>query len=119
MKHDYSYIFTNILHSICIILYFLQFLEVGPELGNTYNEVIASQDVATYGGLCALASFDRTELKVVLSSALSFIISCEAVTCNHNCCFIRQNKVIDNINFRNFLELVPEVRELIHDFYSR
>ncbi|KAM7508690.1 hypothetical protein LguiA_019143 [Lonicera macranthoides] len=68
-----------------------KFLEVTPELGNNYTEVIAPQDVATYGGLCALASFDRTELK---------------------------NKVIDNINFRNFLELVPEVRELIHDFYS-
>ncbi|XVE77068.1 hypothetical protein DITRI_Ditri13aG0031900 [Diplodiscus trichospermus] len=68
-----------------------KFLEVGPELGNSYNEVISSQDVATYGGLCALASFDQTELK---------------------------SKVIDNINFRNFLELVPEVRELIHDFYS-
>ncbi|KAK6920195.1 Proteasome component (PCI) domain [Dillenia turbinata] len=30
----------------------------------------------------------------------------------------RKTKVIDNANFRNFLELVPEVRELIHDFYS-
>ncbi|XP_011628353.2 COP9 signalosome complex subunit 1 [Amborella trichopoda] len=68
-----------------------KFLETGPELGNNYTEVIAPQDVATYGGLCALACFDRTELK---------------------------NKVIDNINFRNFLELVPEVRELIHDFYA-
>ncbi|XVF79985.1 hypothetical protein PTKIN_Ptkin15bG0034200 [Pterospermum kingtungense] len=68
-----------------------KFLEVGPELGNSYSEVISSQDVATYGGLCALASFDRTELK---------------------------NKVIDNINLRNFLELVPKVRELINDFYS-
>ncbi|PKA46544.1 COP9 signalosome complex subunit 1 [Apostasia shenzhenica] len=68
-----------------------KFLETGPELGNNYIEVIAAQDVATYGGLCALASFDRTELK---------------------------NKVIDNINFRNFLELVPEVRELINDFYA-
>ncbi|XP_011035131.1 PREDICTED: COP9 signalosome complex subunit 1-like isoform X1 [Populus euphratica] len=68
-----------------------KFLEVSPELGNSYNEVIAPQDVATYGGLCALASFDRMELK---------------------------SKVIDNPNFRNFLELVPEVRELIHDFYS-
>ncbi|KAG1362306.1 COP9 signalosome complex subunit 1 [Cocos nucifera] len=68
-----------------------KFLETGPELGNNYTEVIAPQDVATYGGLCALASFDRTELK---------------------------NKVIDNINFRNFLELVPEVRELINDFYA-
>ncbi|KAJ6679612.1 26S PROTESOME SUBUNIT 6 [Salix purpurea] len=68
-----------------------KFLEVSPELGNSYNEVIAPQDVATYGGLCALASFDRTELK---------------------------SKIIDNPNFRNILELVPEVRELIHDFYS-
>nr|KAJ0214771.1 hypothetical protein LSAT_V11C400171500 [Lactuca sativa] len=58
-----------------------KFLETAPELGNNYSEVIAAQDVATYGGLCALA-------------------------------------IIDNINFRNFLELVPEVRELIHNFYS-
>lgn len=41
----------------------MQFLETGPELGSHYNEVIASQDVATYGGLCALATFDRAELK--------------------------------------------------------
>ncbi|KAI3873053.1 hypothetical protein MKX03_018674 [Papaver bracteatum] len=68
-----------------------KFLETGPELANTYTEVIAPQDVATYGGLCALASFDRAELK---------------------------SKVIDNFNFRNFLELVPEVREIINDFYS-
>lgn len=68
-----------------------KFLETGPELGNNYSEVIAPQDVATYGGLCALACFERAELK---------------------------SKVIDNINFRNFLELVPEVRELINNFYS-
>ena len=36
----------------------LQFLETGPEFGNNYTEVIAAQDVATYGGFCALASFD-------------------------------------------------------------
>lgn len=68
-----------------------KFLEVGPELGNNYTEVIAPQDVATYGSLCALASFDRSELK---------------------------SKVIDNANFRNFLELVPEIRELINDFHT-
>lgn len=68
-----------------------KFIEASPELGSQYNEVISSQDVAMYGGLCALATFDRTELK---------------------------NKVIDNTVFRNFLELVPEVRELINDFYS-
>ncbi|GER31297.1 COP9 signalosome complex subunit 1 family protein [Striga asiatica] len=68
-----------------------KFLETGPELGNNYNAVIAPQDVATYGSLCALASYDRAELK---------------------------SNVIDNINFRNFLELVPEIRELINDFHT-
>ncbi|KAL9270775.1 COP9 signalosome complex subunit 1-like protein [Drosera capensis] len=29
-----------------------------------------------------------------------------------------ENKVIGNVNFRNFLELVPEMRELVNDFYS-
>ncbi|KAL6008588.1 COP9/signalosome complex subunit Csn1 [Asimina triloba] len=86
----------------------LKFLETGPELGNNYTEVIAPQDVATYGGLCALASFDRTELKAYTDLLFSFDTDFSMIF----------NKVIDNINFRNFLELVPEVRELIHDFYS-
>ncbi|PIN22003.1 hypothetical protein CDL12_05303 [Handroanthus impetiginosus] len=68
-----------------------KFLETGPELGNNYTEVISPQDTATYGSLCTLASFDRAELK---------------------------SKVIDNINFRNFLELVPQIRELINDSYT-
>ena len=59
------YVVNNVLN---IYIYFLivsvQFLDVAPELGNSYTEVIAPQDVATYGGLCALASFERTELKV-------------------------------------------------------
>ncbi|KAL6494037.1 COP9/signalosome complex subunit Csn1 [Orobanche gracilis] len=80
-----------------------KFLETGPEPGNNYTEVIAPQDIATYGSLCALASFDRAELKAILLFLL-FVMS--------------QSKVIDNINFRNFLELVPEVRELINDFHT-
>jgi len=44
-----------------------------------------------YGGLCALASFDRSELK---------------------------SKVIDNAEFKQFLELEPHIRELIHGFYN-
>jgi len=68
-----------------------KFLETNPELGSSFNEVLSPQDVAVYGGLCALASFDRAELKA---------------------------KVVDNTNFRIFLELVPEVRELTHDFYN-
>eukprot|EP00850_Spirogloea_muscicola_P020143 SM000208S06313 [mRNA] locus=s208:36554:38504:- [translate_table: standard] len=68
-----------------------KFVETHFELGNNYAEVIAPQDVAVYGALCALASFDRSELK---------------------------SKVLDNVSFRNFLELVPEVRELIYDFHG-
>jgi len=66
-------------------------LETTFDLGNYFNETIAPQDVATVGGLCALATFDRSDLK---------------------------KKVIDNAIFRNFLELTPELRELINDFYA-
>eukprot|EP01137_Pigoraptor_chileana_P002979 Opistho-2@42535 len=67
------------------------FLETTFDLGSTFSDVIAPQDVAVYGGLCALASYDRGELK---------------------------RKVIDSQPFKQFLELVPEVREIIHDFYA-
>ena len=57
-------------------------LQVSPELGNTYSDVLAAQDVALYGGLCALASFDRSEIK---------------------------RHVVESIGFREMLELNPEV----------
>jgi len=68
-----------------------KFIETTIELGNNYTEVISCQDIAVYGTLCALAQFDRAELK---------------------------KRVLDNLSFRNFLELTPEVRELINDFYT-
>jgi len=68
-----------------------KFLETSFDINNNFNEVIAPQDIAVYGGLCALATFDRSELK---------------------------SKVIDNNIFKNFLELTPDIRELILDFYS-
>jgi len=66
-------------------------LETTIELNNNFTEVLAPQDVALYGGLCALATFDRSDLK---------------------------KKVLDNTSFRNFLELTPELREIIQDFYA-
>ena len=33
--------------------------QVNAELGGSYSDVMAAQDVALYGGLCALATFDR------------------------------------------------------------
>jgi COP9 signalosome complex subunit 1 len=68
-----------------------KFVETPPELGNGYAEVMSAADIASFGGLCALASFDRHELKT---------------------------KVIDNAAFKHYLELVPEVREIIKDFYD-
>jgi COP9 signalosome complex subunit 1 len=68
-----------------------RFTEVPPELGAEYSDVLSAQDVALYGGLTALASFDRAELK---------------------------SRVVDNIGFRNYLELLPELRELIADFHA-
>ncbi|KAL4927834.1 COP9 signalosome complex subunit 1 [Aspergillus undulatus] len=65
------------------------FLATDPSLGDTYNEVISSNDVAVYGGLCALASMDRNEL---------------------------QRRVLDNRSFRNFLELEPQIRRAISFF---
>lgn len=68
-----------------------KFIETTIDLGNSFSDVTSPQDVAVYGGLTALSSFDRSELK---------------------------KKVIDNPSFRPFLELTPEVRELINDFYA-
>lgn len=67
----------------------ISFLATGPALADTYTEVITSNDVAVYGGLCALASMDRSEL---------------------------QSRVLENTSFRNFLELEPHIRRAISFF---
>jgi len=68
-----------------------KFLETTIEVGSHFSDVIAARDVAIYGGLCALATFDRAELK---------------------------RRVLDNASFKTFLELVPQLRELLQDFYG-
>lgn len=55
------------------------------------EETLAFDDIALYGGLCGLATFTRAEL---------------------------ETNIIKNEDFRKFLELVPEVREMIMDFYN-
>lgn len=57
----------------------------------SYNEVITPNDVAVYGGLCALASMDRDEL---------------------------QKRVLENSSFRNYLELEPHIRRATSFFVS-
>lgn len=67
------------------------FLDVKPELGANYNEVISPSDIAIYGGLCALAAFDRGEL----------------VT-----------KLIENVTFKTYLEYEPQIRDAVLSFHS-
>ena len=67
----------------------LSFVNTDPSLADIYSDVVTSNDVAVYGGLCALASMSRSEL---------------------------QSKVLENSNFRNFLELEPQIRRAITFF---
>jgi len=59
--------------------------------GAEYNTVASPNDVAVYGGLLALATMDRKDL---------------------------QTRVLDNQNFRTFLELEPHVRKAISLFVN-
>ncbi|XP_064603999.1 COP9 signalosome complex subunit 1-like [Liolophura sinensis] len=56
-----------------------------------FAELLSANNVATYGALCALASFDRQEL---------------------------QKNVLTSSSFKLFLELEPQLRDIIHRFYE-
>lgn len=62
-----------------------------PNDEEAYNEVITPNDIAVYGGLCALASMSRKDL---------------------------QRQVLDNHRFRSYLELEPHIRRAISFFVS-
>lgn len=62
-----------------------------PTDEEAFNEVLTPNDVAVYGGLCALASMTREEL---------------------------QTQVLEHKTFRNFLELEPHIRRAITHFVS-
>ena len=68
------------------------FTSLKTEIGNSYMEVVSQQDVAVYGGLCALATFDREQLK--------------------------KHIVHENVTFRDMLSTVPEMRDIIEDFWN-
>eukprot|EP00041_Stephanoeca_diplocostata_P018043 m.374359 g.374359 ORF g.374359 m.374359 type:complete len:468 (-) comp20904_c0_seq3:257-1660(-) len=64
------------------------FLQASFEHCN-FPTMLSRKDVATYGGLCALACLSRQEIK---------------------------KEVLTNAGFKDFLELFPEMREIIKDF---
>ncbi|KAK0124496.1 hypothetical protein ONS95_009446 [Cadophora gregata] len=69
----------------------IQFLAADAGMGLSCNTIISPNDVAIYGGLCALATMDRNEL---------------------------QSKVLENSNFRTYLELEPHIRRAISFFVN-
>lgn len=56
-----------------------------------YSQILSAHDVAIYGGICALATFDRDEL---------------------------QKNVLSSSSFKQFLELQPHLRDILHKFYA-
>ncbi|CAL8100263.1 unnamed protein product [Orchesella dallaii] len=56
-----------------------------------FSDMLSPNNVAMYGGLCALATFDREEL---------------------------QKHVISSSSFKLFLELEPQIRDVIFKFYE-
>ncbi|KAH9222745.1 COP9 signalosome-like protein complex subunit 1 [Leptodontidium sp. 2 PMI_412] len=69
----------------------MQFLGADAGMGLSCNTIISPNDIAVYGGLCALATMDRNEL---------------------------QSKVLENSNFRTYLELEPHIRRAISFFVN-
>ncbi|KPI45039.1 COP9 signalosome complex subunit 1 [Cyphellophora attinorum] len=70
------------------------FLSCDPaisELGQILTKFMTLNDIAVYGGLCALATMSRSEL---------------------------QARVLDNPSFRNFLELEPHIRRATSFFVA-
>eukprot|EP01116_Phalansterium_solitarium_P022286 TRINITY_DN7301_c0_g1_i1.p1 TRINITY_DN7301_c0_g1~~TRINITY_DN7301_c0_g1_i1.p1 ORF type:complete len:502 (+),score=174.11 TRINITY_DN7301_c0_g1_i1:841-2346(+) len=62
-----------------------------PTTSGTEQQLIAPADVALYGALCAMATMERSELK---------------------------KRVLDNADFRHYLETAPHVSALVNDFYG-
>ncbi|EFH42774.1 hypothetical protein ARALYDRAFT_919561 [Arabidopsis lyrata subsp. lyrata] len=71
-----------------------EFLDVSCGLGDTFNEVILPRDVAIYGGLCALATYDRSEIKA------------------------RTQGVLANNHAWRVLGFAPEIRKIITEFHK-
>jgi len=67
------------------------FLSAEAGMGSSCNTIISPNDIAVYGGLCALASMDRNEI---------------------------QTKVLENSAFRTYLELEPHIRRAISFFVN-
>ena len=69
----------------------LRFLTTEAGMSSTSNSVVSPNDIAVYGGLCALATMERSEL---------------------------HTQVLENSDFRHYLELEPHIRRAITFFVN-
>ncbi len=68
------------------------FLDAAPDMGgNSFAEVLSTQDVGLYGAMCGLAQFDRAELK---------------------------KHIVNNTRFKSFLDATPDLHALVNAFYN-
>lgn len=68
-----------------------KFVSVNSAVGMSFNDVFSPQDIVLYGGILALATYDRSELKDIL---------------------------IDSPDFKDYLEYNPVVQEVMMSFYE-
>jgi len=68
-----------------------RFCAVHPDLAQDPSWLVSPQDAAMYGALCALAFFGREEMR---------------------------KRCIENVQFGQVLEHVPEIREMLHGMFS-
>ena len=69
-----------------------KFLSISTDLGRNFNTTITCEDIALYGGLLSIATFDRSELRKYVMVERKYFLN-------------------------NFLPLFPVVREIVLDFY--
>ena len=67
------------------------FLACKIDIGSHFNEVIHPVDIAVYGTLCGIASFDRAYIR---------------------------SQILDNVAFNEFLNLLPSLRAIATSFLT-
>jgi COP9 signalosome complex subunit 1 len=104
------------------------FLEVTNHISGHFNFVIADADIAVYMGLCALATFERDELrsKVMGSTSFKYFLSLQpeigkAVTAMVNCDYVELIRIIGNYREQLKFDLYigENIDGLITDIRSR
>lgn len=106
---------TFILSLPKLLYLYVQFLDVKYRLGDTFNEIILLGDVAIYGGLCALATFNQAEIKVLTVFVKLFYF----FMLFQNRLTMWQERILDNKNAWKVMGLAPEIKMLIKKFHKR